>query len=237
MISLDMTRFILRRIKAAGSLGLGIFVVLNFLSLASLYAAEMPTPVAPGESPRFVTVTNLDTAFTQGAASCTLSSYAIVASYFTGKPVTEFFEGYCHNFHLFYVTPLQAERRYAAHFDGEFQRRNCRGIEVILDLHSNATEKCYAAARGIFDARFYLSTNEHIEELEKALKTSEAFLNVGYETKNDVHTVTVFYDGSRFLVRDTNWKGFYPVDSLKDIGSLVDSVLYVRRSSTSETGK
>ncbi len=176
-----------------------------------------------------VVATNVDASFIQRSASCTLSSYGIVASYFTGEPVSAFFEGYCHRFGIFYVTPLQAERRYAAHFDEEWKKRNCRGIEVILDLHSNSMEKCYVEARRSFDARFYLNTTDHVEELETALKTHEAFLNAGYETMGDVHTVTVFYDGTRLLVRDTNWKGFYPIKGVRDLGKLVDSVLYIRK--------
>ncbi len=176
-----------------------------------------------------VAVTNVDATFLQSYGSCTLSSYAIVANYFTRRPVTDFFEGYCHKYAIFYVTPLQAEGRYADHFEGEYQRRQCRGIEVILDLHSNSTEKCFVEARRLFDAHFYLDSNDHLEELETALKTKEAFVNLGYATRNDVHTVTVFYDGTRFRVRDTNLKGFYSVTRLKEIGRLADGVLYVKK--------
>jgi len=62
-----------------------------------------------------VAITNVDTQFIQRDASCTMSSYAIVANYFTGEPVSAYFEGYCDHFGLFYVGPLQAERKYARH--------------------------------------------------------------------------------------------------------------------------
>ncbi len=61
--------------------------------------------------------------------------------------VTAFFEGYCHHFGTAYTNALDAEVKYSRHFDGEFRRRNCLGIEVMLDLHTNATEQCFVEAR------------------------------------------------------------------------------------------
>lgn len=217
----------------------GAVIVLAIGCAAPAFSPEAPqaaAPVASGHTEATsekrsgaVVITNVDTNFIQHGASCTLSSYGIVASYFTREPVSAFFEGYCHRFGIFYVTPLQAEERYAKHFDDEWKLRQCRGIEVILDLHSNSFEKCFVEARRNFDARFYLDASAHIEEIEKTLKSHEALCNIGYKMGDDVHTVTVFYNGKRLLVRDTVWKGFYSINGLKELGELVDGVLYTRR--------
>jgi hypothetical protein len=69
--------------------------------------------------------------------------------------VTAFFEGYCHHFGIAYTNALDAEVKYSRHFDGEFRRRNCLGIELMLDLHTNATEQCFVEARRRFDAQLF----------------------------------------------------------------------------------
>jgi len=176
-----------------------------------------------------VTLSKVDTNFVQTGGSCVLASYAIVANYFTGRPVGDYFKGYCSHFKIFYSSAVDAERKYSVHFDGEFRRRKCNGCEVILDLHSNSLEKCFVEARQIFDARFYLKPSEHIGELEQILKTRDALMNVGYPVMDDVHSVTVLYDGSRFLIRNTGMKGFYPVSGLAGMSRLLDAALYVRK--------
>jgi hypothetical protein len=69
--------------------------------------------------------------------------------------VTAFFEGDCHHFGIAYTNALDAEVKYSRHFDREFRRRNCLGIEVMLDLHTNATEQCFVEARRRFDAQLF----------------------------------------------------------------------------------
>ena len=188
---------------------------------------------APEQRSGAVVLSRIDTNFVQSDASCTLASYAIAANYFTGRPVSDYFKGYCSHFRIFYSSALDAERKYSVHFDGEFRRRNCSGCEVILDLHSNSMEQCFVEARRSFDARFYHKPSEHIAELEQILKTRDALLNVGYPVMDDAHSVTVLYDGSRFLIRNTGMKGFYPVSGLAGMNQLLDAALYVRKPDSS----
>jgi hypothetical protein len=212
-------------------------VVLACLLLegVALRAAPFPATLALLETPtvqganRHVVVTNVNGGFIQNGGSCVLASYAVVANYFTGEPIASYFEGYCRHFGLAFKDAPEAEQKYAAHFDAEWRRRNCRGYEVILDLHSNSKEKCFAEARQIFEGRFYLDSAAKIDELERLLGGHEAFLNITYEPGQDYHSITVMHDGTRFLARDTNRKGIYPIPGLRQIGKLRDSVLYIRK--------
>jgi hypothetical protein len=176
-----------------------------------------------------VAVTNVNAGFIQSGGSCVLASYAVVASYFTGEPITSYFEGYCRHFGLTFKDAAQAEQKYADHFDAEWRKRNCRGYEVILDLHSNSKEKCFVEARQIFEGRFFLDSAAHIDELERLLNTREAFLNITYEPGRDYHSITIMNDGTKFMARDTNRKGIQAISGLRKIGKLRDSVLYFRK--------
>jgi hypothetical protein len=178
---------------------------------------------------RNIVVTNVNSEFLQNGGSCVLSSYAIVASYFTGEPISLYFEGYCRHFRLAFKDAADAEQKYAAHFDAEWRKRNCRGYEVILDLHSNSNEKCFVDARRIFEGRFYLDSSSHVDELERLLGTHEAFLNISYNAGQNFHSITILNDGTRFLCRDTEQKGIHPISGLRQIGTLRDSVLYIRK--------
>jgi hypothetical protein len=60
------------------------------------------------------------------------------------------------HFGLAYTDAPDAERKYADHFDAEWRKRDCRGYEVILDVHMHSREPCFVEARKKFDARFYL---------------------------------------------------------------------------------
>jgi hypothetical protein len=203
----------------------------NFALGASSSVRDVPRVEAPArqEAAHTVVVTNVNSGFIQNGGSCVLASYAVVANYFTGKPITSYFEGYCRHFGLAFKDAAEAEQKYAAHFDAEWRKRDCRGYEVILDLHSNSKEKCFVEAREIFDGRFYLDSSAHIDELERLLSTHEAFLNITYEPGRDYHSITVMSDGTRFMARDTNRKGIYAIPGLRKIGKLRDSVLYVRK--------
>jgi hypothetical protein len=181
------------------------------------------------QKPANVVVTNVNATFIQNGGSCVLASYAVVANYFTGEPISSYFEGYCRHFGLTFKDAADAEQKYASHFDAEWRKRNCRGYEVILDLHANSKEKCFVGARQIFDGRFYLDSAGHVDDLEGLLSTHEAFLNITYEPGTDYHSITIMHDGTRFMARDTNRKGIHAVPGLRQIGKLRDSALYVRK--------
>jgi hypothetical protein len=157
--------------------------------------------------------------FKQNSGSCVLASYAIVASYFTGQQVTRYFEGYCEHFQVTYTNAADAEEKYAEHFDAEWRKRNCRGYEVILDLHRNSKVGCFAEARRFFEGRFFLDSSKHLHELEELLSTKEAFLNITYEPGIDYHSITVMFDGKGLLARDTNKKGLFPIPGWQKSGN------------------
>lgn len=206
-------------------------IVLILSCVAALAADTNDNTKSFGQEKRIgaVEIANIDTKFVQSDASCVLASYAIVANYFTRLPVGDYFEGYCHHFGIDYTNAVDAERKYARHFDAEWKKRKCMGYEVILDLHSNAVERCFVEARQRFDPQFYLESSKHLAELKQVLKTREALLNITYKVADDTHSVTVFYNGVRFLIRDTTWKDIYPVVGQPDTNNLVDCVLYVRK--------
>jgi hypothetical protein len=199
----------------------------------------LTTPFRPGdrgepitrtaqEAPR-INLTAVNTNFVQTGGSCVLASYAIAASYFTGQPVPTYFEGYCQHFKLPYTNSLDAERKYATHFDHEWRKRSCRGYEVILDLHSNSTVKCFSEARTRFDGIFYLDSSAHRQELENLLACKEAFLNITFEVaEGSYHSITVVNSANGLLARDTNRRGLYPLPGLAKIGKLRDSVVYLK---------
>jgi hypothetical protein len=199
--------------------------------LAPLSAATNEIVAIDGQERRVgnVKMADINTNFVQSGGSCVLASYAIVASYFTQLPVSSYFEGYCHHFGIVYTNAVDAERKYSRHFDAEWQKRKCSGYEVILDLHSNATEDCFVMARSHFDAKFYQESSKHLDELRQALKTREAFLNITFRVMDDTHSVTTFFDGPNLMVRDTVRFGIYPVVGQADTNRLVDCVLYTRK--------
>ena len=183
--------------------------------------------VHQSDAGRKVQVSRVNGEFCQSGGSCVLASYAIVANYFTGQPIATYFEGYCKHFGLSYKDAREAEQKYAEHFDREWRKRDCRGYEVILDLHSNSTVKCFVEARQKFDGHFYLDSAAHLAELEDLLTSKEAFLNITYEPGQDYHSITVVHDNTGLMARDTNRKGLFPIPSLAKIGKLRDSVLYM----------
>ena len=206
----------------------------SFVQGAAPEPTNAPGKAAPtAQTLAHVAVAKVNAGFIQNGGSCVLSSYAIVANYFTGAPITDYFAGYCRHFGLAFKDAAEAEQKYAAHFDAEWRKRNCRGYEVILDLHANSKEPCFAEARRTFEGRFYLDSAGHVDELEHLLSTREAFLNITYEPGRDYHSITIMNDGTRLMARDTNQKGVRPLPGLRDIGKLRDSVLYLRRADTS----
>ena len=103
------------------------------------------------------------------------------------------------------------------------------GNEVILDLHSNAVEKCFVDARRAFEPRLHRESAPELRDLEQTLRTREALLTISYRVMDDAHSVAVVADGPGFLVRDTALAGFYRIEHLKEFHDLLDCVLYVRK--------
>ena len=208
-----------------------VMLAIVLLSCPNVWAASTNDSAAfvQGEHAALVETANIDSNFVQSDASCVLASYAIVANYFTRLPVSAYFEGYCHHFGIDYTNAIDAERKYSRHFDAEWKKRKCSGYLVILDLHSNATEECFVQARHQFDAKYYPDSVSHLDELRKILKTREALMNITFRISDDTHSVTTFYDGKRFMVRDTGWVGIFPVAGHPDTNRLVDCVLYTRK--------
>src|SRR5438876_5128506 len=155
----------LKHPRASSPLGWFAMLLPSLLVLGPALGAES------AEQTSNVVLTNVNARFIQNGGSCVLASYAVVASYFTGKPVSLYFEGYCQHFGLTYKDSADAEQKYASHFDAEWRKRDCRGYEVILDLHANSKEKCFVEARQIFDGRFYLDSSGHLDELERLLRS------------------------------------------------------------------
>ncbi len=170
--------------------------------------------------------------FKQRGGSCVLASYAVAASYFTGRPFGAFFAGYCEHFGLTATGEAECEQLYAKHFDSEWRKRNVRGYELILSLHNRSPVACFCAARFVMRGTFFMHSDTR--HLEKALRKRCAFLNVTYEpdsSGNEYHSITAFSDGKYVFARDTNRKNCYLLagKGLREIGTLRDSVLYERK--------
>ncbi len=168
----------------------------------------------------------LDITFKQKHGSCVLASYAIVSNYFTGISITQFFEDYCKHFEEVFYSWQEAESKYAMHFDNEWRKRNCMGYQVILDLHRNSSQTAFAQSRVCFSGQFFLDSSGVVYDLEHQLRNTESFLNITYEPGRNYHSITVFYDGTQFLARDTNKANLLNIPTLAHIGKLRDSVIY-----------
>ena len=102
-------------------------------------------------------------------------------------------------------------------------------IEVMLDLHTNATEQCFVEARRRFDAKLFRESVPRLKELEQTLRDHDAAFSMGVDVALGTHTVTVFADGPQLFVRDSARRGFHAISGLHDTGKLVGSVLYVAK--------
>lgn len=172
----------------------------------------------------------LNTSFTQTCGSYVLASYAIVGNYFTNLPIEQFFDDYCRHFGLSFNTLREAEFAYARHFDEEWRKRNCRGYEIILELHQNSTQQAFEQSRKIFSGYFYLDSSAVILNIENRLRNEESFLNITYEKPGrDYYSITIFYNGNNFRFRDTNKMPIGTIRTLTEIGKLRDSILYVKK--------
>ena len=166
--------------------------------------------------------------FKQTGGSCVLASYAIAATYFCPSTTMEtYFLGYCEHFGLQVKDAAEAEDAYASHFDSEWRKRNCRGYEVLLDLHDNSGVKCFARARKKMFGRFRVESP--LPVLEKQMRSRECFLNIAYvHSKDEFHSITAFSDGKYLFGRDTNRPHCFLLD-FSTLESPRDSVMYIRR--------
>jgi hypothetical protein len=170
----------------------------------------------------------VNTIFRQSGVSCVLSSYGIVANYFTGRPVTDVFLAYCTHFGLPYHGWQNAEHLYANHFHAECRSRLCEGYKIILDLHHNSHVSPFPECRATFDARFILDSHAEVAELQQTQEICPAFLNVTYEVDGNYHTVTVFHNGANFRLRDTYSDVLTDIASIRSLGTLRDSIFYTK---------
>lgn len=173
----------------------------------------------------------IDTTFTQRGGSCVLASYAIVNKYFTSHPIEEAFQDYCRHFNVASTDWRDAEQKYAKHFDDEWKGRDCRGYQVILDLHNSSATASFTTGRSAFSATFYVESSPIVAQVEDILQSREAAINLSFQRPGMAgsHSVTVFAIPSAFCVRDTNHGGLQTITSLTNLGDLRDSVLYERK--------
>jgi hypothetical protein len=68
-----------------------------------------------------------------------------------------------------FATWEQAEQQYAEHFHKEWNKRKCKGYEVILDLHNNSNAPAFVAAREQFNSIFYENVAPENEDVESTL--------------------------------------------------------------------
>jgi len=162
----------------------------------------------------------VEKSFCQSGHSCVLASYAIVANYFTGFSVKEFFKDYCLHFQV-PVTADDPEAGYNGHFHDELKRRNCSGYELIADLHNNALENCFAKTRDVINATLFGGKGEHPDRLIPMLIHLSSFLNVTYPNGPEFHSITVFASGHTLYCRDTRHLSFFHVPDLQSIPSPV----------------
>lgn len=171
----------------------------------------------------------VDTGFIQQSGSCVFASYGIVANYFTNIAIKCIFEDYCRHFGINYSGEVDAEIKCMNHFDNQWKLRNCKGYEIVKELHEQSIKKSFMINKNIFDVLFFESFNEYQQYIYNALKKKESFLNVTYEmTPSLFHSVTVFYSQGNLYCRDTNKKGIIELSSIQNLGIIRDSNLYVR---------
>lgn len=85
---------------------------------------------------------------------------------------------------------------YAVHFDAEWRARQCRGYEVLLDLHENSNDHVFGQARALMKGEFFIDAHSIVQHLEAQLMRSPCFLNITFEkTSSEYHSLTVFSDG------------------------------------------
>ncbi len=166
--------------------------------------------------------------FKQQPGSCVLSCYGIITNYFSPEIlVEEVFKGYCDHFGIPYIDYLSAERAYVPHFHLEWQRRHCKGGEVILDLHNTSQAHPYVTSRTVFSGQFLPVTNDDavLATIKKTLIEKQSFLSLGVRNEDgSTHNILIFgitsgnEQGHTFAVRDPeNPGGIHGADDFSNI--------------------
>ena len=123
----------------------------------------------------------------------------------------------------------EAEQKYATHFDAEWKKRNCKGYEIMKELHDSSSEPEFCAARKIFDSTFYDNSASACNALQNTLQKKEALLNITFTAGPNYHSVTAFADPSGLLTKDTMKQGLQNLTALANLGVLRDALLHVRK--------
>ena len=175
-----------------------------------------------------IEIEKLPRCFIQQYGSCVLSSYAVVARYYTGSGnLNDFYQDYLSSFLLPVAT--NPEEEVAKHFDTEWKRRDVPGYKVILDLHNSSQGWTFSCAREHFNAEFIESVDAEWAIIRRRLQTDNCLLNLTYEAeKNQMHSVTIgMCTNQQFVLVDTNSVGIRFLNCIGEISrDRKDGVLY-----------
>ncbi len=176
-----------------------------------------------------INANKIDLSFKQKGGSCVLSSYAIISNYFTKIPIESFFQDYCHHFGLTFQNYEHAEQLYAQHFDSEWRRLSCKGYEVILGLHNASNQPSFAESRKMFSCKFILDSEQIFDYIKSTLINKVSLINLTFQAQQERHSITAGYNGSSYIIRDTNQTQLYRINDLKQlgVGQLYDALLCV----------
>ncbi len=78
--------------------------------------------------------------------------------------------------------------------------------------------QCFVDARAHFDGRLLRESAPHKQELEPAVRSREALVDITLSVVSDTRSVTVFAGGLGLFVRDTAPRGFRAINGLEEIG-------------------
>ena len=87
---------------------------------------------------------------------------------------------------------------YDYHFQKEFQKRNCKGLEIIEDLHNLSKEPEFAEARKLFNVQFIPNIKTDIDKIEKILLVDDSLLICSFSVdQRGAHITTLGCDEKR----------------------------------------
>jgi hypothetical protein len=149
----------------------------------------------------------LDVVFGQQPTSCVLSSYGIIANYFSqGTAVDEAFVAYCDHYGIGYNNNrIVAENNYADYFNNDWQVQNCKGGELILALHRTSMRNYFMVNRGLFYGEFILDVTAQLPYIAAQLHNHSAFLSVGFNNPGGgFHNIVIGKEQAQnsFFIRD-----------------------------------
>lgn len=183
-----------------------------------------------------IDLAKLNKTFLQQPTSCVLSSYGIIANYFSQTiPVDEAFVSYCNHYNINYQNNrITAENLYATHFTNEWNIQHCRGGELILAIHRVSRITYFENNRKLFYGEFIMDVNAQLAYIGNKLQNSPSFLSVGYNNPGGgFHNIVVGADKAKdsFFVRDpaknTGMNGFKTISQLTGVGTLRDGTLFI----------